>query len=445
MSDPGMTSIPSHKLARVANLAGAGARVGTNYLKHFGRKILHGDAPEEDLHSANAETVYRSFATLKGGPLKMAQMLSIDRNLLPKAYREKFALAQYSAPPLSYPLVAKTFRRELGRDPLDLFDEFCPVAAHGASIGQVHRARKDGRDYAVKIQYPGVATSVRSDLALVKPIALQMLGLKAADVEEYFHEVQERLLEETDYTLELQRSIDLSHRSAHLPGIRFPVYFPEWSSRRVLTMEWIDGLPLDRFADEEPGQEARDRVAQAIWDFYHHQVHSLLQFHADPHPGNFLVLPDGTVAVLDFGCTKTISPEFHRSYFELLKPDVLQSGDRFAAALTDLGILQPGDAPRLRLALIEKALEGSLLLSRPFHVARFDFGDPSYMESIFSLGERNRQDPDLLEIGPTRGPASALYLNRAYFGLYSLMGRLRARIRARIPDAGGFGAPPGKP
>ncbi|RFC46452.1 MAG: putative unusual protein kinase regulating ubiquinone biosynthesis, AarF/ABC1/UbiB family [Verrucomicrobia bacterium] len=435
MSDSGMTSIPSHKLARVASLAGAGAQVGANYLKHFGRKVLTGEAPEDDLHSANADAVYRSFATLKGGPLKMAQMLSIDRNLLPKAYRDKFALAQYSAPPLSYPLVAKTFRRELGCDPLELFDEFCPTAAHGASIGQVHRARKDGRDYAVKVQYPGVATSVRSDLALVKPIALQMLGLKAADIEEYFQEVQERLLEETDYELELQRSIDLSRRSAHLPGIRFPAYFPQWSSRRVLTMEWIEGLPLDRFADQEPRPEVRDRVAQAIWDFYHFQVHTLHQFHADPHPGNFLVLPDGAVTVLDFGCTKTITADFQRTYFELLKPDVLHNEARFADALTALGVLQPTDPPRLRRALLEKAREGSLLLSRPFHTELFDFGEAAYMESIFALGERNRQDPDLLEIGPTRGPASALYLNRAYFGLYSLMGRLRARIRAQIPGA----------
>ncbi len=435
MSDPGAPSIPSHKLARVASLAGAGAQVGANYLKHFSRKVITGEAPEDDLHSANADAVYRSFSTLKGGPLKMAQMLSIDRNLLPKAYRDKFALAQYSAPPLSYPLVAKTFRQELGCEPTELFDEFCPKAAHGASIGQVHRATKNGRAYAVKIQYPGVATSVRSDLALVKPIALQMLGLKSADIEEYFQEIQERLLEETDYDLELQRSMDLSKRSAHLPGIRFPEYFPQWSSRRVLTMEWIDGLPLDRFADQEPSQEIRDRVGQAIWDFYHFQVHTLHQFHADPHPGNFLVLPDAQVAVLDFGCTKSITPEFQRTYFELLRPSVLHDEARFAEALTALGVLQTTDAPRLRQVLLEKAKEGSLLLSRPFHVEQFDFGDASYMESVFALGERNRQDPDLLEIGPTRGPASALYLNRAYFGLYSLMGRLRARIRARIPEA----------
>jgi len=433
MSDTGAASIPSHKLARVASLAGAGAQVGANYLKHYSRKAITGEASENDLHEANAAAVYRSFSNLKGGPLKMAQMLSIDRNLLPQAYRDKFALAQYSAPPLSYPLVAKTFRQEMGCEPTQLFDDFCRNAAHGASIGQVHRATKDGRAYAVKVQYPGVAASLRSDLALVKPIALQVMGLKAADIEDYFQEVQERLLEETDYTLELQRSMDLSRRSAHLNDIRFPAYYPEWSSRRILTMDWIDGAPLDRFADHEPSQELRDRVGQAIWDFYHFQVHTLLQFHADPHPGNFLVLPEGQVAVLDFGCTKEITEDFRRTYFEILRPEILNQRDRFAEALSELGILLPTDSPRQREVLLEKAHEGTALLARPFHVEQFDFGDQSYMESIFALGDRNRQDPDLLEAGPSRGPASSLYLNRAYFGLYSLMGRLRARIRAQIP------------
>lgn len=434
MSDGGAPSIPSHKLARVASLAGAGAQVGANYLKHFSRKVITGEAPEEELHQANADAVYRTFSTLKGGPLKMAQMLSIDRNLLPQAYRDKFALAQYSAPPLSYPLVAKTFRQEMGCAPTDLFDEFCQTAAHGASIGQVHRAIKDGRAYAVKVQYPGVADSIRSDLAVVKPIALQILGLKPADIENYFQEVQERLLEETDYTLELQRSLDLSQRSAHLENIQFPAYFPQWSSRRILTMEWIDGTPLDRFADREPSQTARDRVAQAIWDFYHFQVHTLHQFHADPHPGNFLVVPDGRVTVLDFGCTKAITEDFRRTYFEILRPEVLHDDERFAEALTELGVLRNGDSPRRREVLIEKAREGTSLLARPFHVPEFDFSDPAYMDSIFALGDRNRQDPDLLEAGPNRGPASSIYLNRAYFGLYSLMARLRARIRARIPE-----------
>ncbi|MEO0448233.1 MAG: AarF/UbiB family protein, partial [Verrucomicrobiota bacterium] len=251
-------SIPSHKLARVASLAGTGARVGANYLKHYGKRAITGASSKEELHEANASAVYRTFSTLKGGPLKVAQMLSIDQNLLPQAYRSQFAQAQYSAPPLSYPLVVRTFRREFGKSPSEIFDDFEQNAAHGASIGQVHRARKGKHEYAIKVQYPGVADSLRSDLALIKPIALQMFGLKEADVATYFREVEERLLEETDYTTELQRSLDLSKRSSHLQGITFPQYFPEFSSQRVLAMEWIQGKPLDQFADREPSQDKKN-------------------------------------------------------------------------------------------------------------------------------------------------------------------------------------------
>ena len=151
-----------------------------NYLKHYGRQAISGRADSDALQERNASEVFRAFSELKGGPLKLAQMLSIDQSLLPPAYAKQFAKAQYSTPPLSYPLVVRTFRREFGKDPRDIFDSFEPQAAHAASIGQVHRATLRGRAFAVKVQYPGVAESLRSDLGVVKPIALQILGLPAS-------------------------------------------------------------------------------------------------------------------------------------------------------------------------------------------------------------------------------------------------------------------------
>ena len=191
----------------MAAFAGTGTRVGINYLKHYGQRSIGRAADENDLHERNAEAVYKTFSELKGGPLKVAQMLSMDDNLLPAAYAGQFSKAQYSAPPLSYPLVVRTFRREMGLGPLEVFDTFSETALHGASIGQVHKASKDGSDYAVKVQYPGVAESLRSDLRIIKPVALQLIGVRERDVEGYFREVEARLLEETDYTLELRRSM----------------------------------------------------------------------------------------------------------------------------------------------------------------------------------------------------------------------------------------------
>jgi predicted unusual protein kinase regulating ubiquinone biosynthesis (AarF/ABC1/UbiB family) len=427
-------SIPTHKLARVASLAGTGAQVGLNYLRYHGKRAITGDSDRTALHQANATQVYSTFSKLKGGPLKLAQMLSIDRNILPQAYIDEFSQAQYSAPPLSYPLVARTFRREFGKAPSELFDEFSQSAAHGASIGQVHRARRGDQHFAVKVQYPGVADSLKSDLRVVKPIAMQLFGLREKDLEPYFEEVEKRLLEETDYVTELARSIELSDASAHLHGVQFPQYFPDLSSRRILTMSWVDGLPLDRFADSNPSQEVRDKVGQALWDFYHFQIHELRQFHADPHPGNFLVGPDHTLYVLDFGCTKQMPEGFYEPYFRLLDPAILADPSAFEKSLEVLEILLPDDAKHEREVLYRNAHRGTEMLAKPFHLGSFDFGDPAYMEGVFKMAEENRREQDAHKVNPFRGTAHALYVNRAYFGLYSLMGRLKARIETRLPE-----------
>ena len=161
-------------------------------------------------------------------------MLSMDDPLMPAAYASQFSKAQYSAPPLSWPLVRRTIEREFGQPVEALFDDFTPQAAHGASIGQVHRASLRGQALAVKVQYPGVAESLTSDLRVVKPVALQMLGLREVDVAHYFKEVEARLKEETDYRMELRRSQELAAACTGLPDVRFPAFYPDRCSDRVL-------------------------------------------------------------------------------------------------------------------------------------------------------------------------------------------------------------------
>lgn len=427
--------IASSKLARSAAIAGAGAKVGLNYLKHYGRRVLTGESAESSeakLHEENAADVYRTFSELKGGPLKVAQMLSIDRNILPKAYSQHFAQAQYSAPPLSYPLVVRTFRREFGKEPRELFDTFSREAVAGASIGQVHRASKDGHEYAVKVQYPGVAESLQNDLRLVKPIALQVLGLRDRDVGAYFAEVEARLLEETNYALELERSMRLGADCAAVANVRFPKYYPELCRARVLTMDWVDGVPLDRFADSAATQEERDRIGQALWDFYNFQIHELRLFHADPHPGNFLVR-EGELWVLDFGCTKALPDGVYYQQFRFLDPTLLEFPAKLEAALEAIHLLLPGDTPDERVAVQRVFAESIALLALPFRTPEFDFGDATFLADIFAMGEQNSQNKVLRKMKGARGTPDSVYVNRAYFGLYSLLSRLRAKVRTQLP------------
>jgi predicted unusual protein kinase regulating ubiquinone biosynthesis (AarF/ABC1/UbiB family) len=425
-------SIRSTPLGRMAELAGTGARVGMNFLKYYGQRAVSPEsaAPglRADLDEVNARTVYASFSKLKGGPLKLAQMMSIDQNLLPPAYAAQFAQAQYSAPPLSWPLVRRTLEREFQQPVEALYDEFTPEAAHGASIGQVHGATRAGMKLAVKVQYPGVAESMRSDLRVIKPIALQMLGLREEDIAHYFAEVETRLLEETDYVVELQRSQAIAAACASLTGLRFPRFYPDRCSRRVLTMEWIDGLTLDRYADGPVSQSERNRLGQVLWDFFQHQIHELKLFHADPHPGNFLVDGEGRLCVLDFGCTRAISPEFHAIQFAFLNPALLESAAALEEALRAMEVLLPSDGPKQREKVTQLARHSIELLTRPFRAGRFDFADPGFFRAIYEMGDANRQDRDLLALRGARGRAESVYLNRAFFGLFSLLHRLRAEV-----------------
>lgn len=431
MSNKEQRSIPKHKLARAATLVRTGAKIGGNYAKYHARKQFSGVDDRDSLHRDNAEDTYAAFSSLKGGPLKVAQMLSIDQNILPQAYQDQFSQAQYSAPPLSYPLVVRTFRQEFGQSPDTLFDTFTRSAANAASIGQVHKATKGDQTLAVKVQYPGVAQSLKSDLRLVKPIATRMIGISPKDIDYYFKEVEERLLEETDYLLELERSVRLTELSKDL-DVRFPKYFPDWSGKRILTMEWIDGLPLDKWAHSDVDQATRNRIGQAMWDFYHFQVHELREFHADPHPGNFLVR-DNELYVLDFGCVKHLEEDFYQQYFQLLDMNQVLDDASFVSLLEDVGLILPKDSPADRILLRDLYRESIELLARPFTQEVFDFGNPDYVKEIYAFSERTQSDPEIKRVNTARGSRHAIYLNRAYYGLYNLLASIRAEIRAELP------------
>ena len=223
--------IPTSKLQRASKIVSTGAKVGVNYIKYYGERLSKSEEIAKDnLNKNNADDIYSGLKQLKGSALKVAQMLSMEKNILPQAYVEKFSLAQFSVPPLSSPLVVKTFKKYFGKAPDVIFDEFDANSVNAASIGQVHSAKKNGKDLAVKIQYPGVADSIKSDLSLVKPIAIKMFNIKGKDSDKYFKEVEDKLTEETDYSLEIKQSQEIAKACAHIPNILFPTYYKEYSS-----------------------------------------------------------------------------------------------------------------------------------------------------------------------------------------------------------------------
>lgn len=422
------TNIPTGKVERAGRFVSTGFKVGTNYLKHYTRKLMDPSVSKEQLHADNAEDIYDTLSNLKGSALKVAQMLSMDKGMLPKAYTERFALSQYSAPPLSGPLVVNTFVKTLGKTPTELYDQFEMQARNAASIGQVHKAVKWNKELAVKIQYPGVANSVKSDLRIVKPFAIRIVGMNEVDMDKYFDEIEGKLLEETDYKLELQRSMEVSAQCAPIANLVFPVYYPALSSERIITMDWLSGYHLKEFLERNPSQKVRDKIGQALWDFYQFQVHALKKVHADPHPGNFLMRDDGTVAVFDFGCIKEIPEDFYINYFLLTNKEVLKDEARRKEIYTNLEMIHPSDTEKEIIFFSGLFQQMINLLTLPFTVAEFDFGDESYFTEIYAYMDYLYNLKEVRDSKVARGSRHSLYINRTYFGLYSILSDLKAKV-----------------
>ena len=423
-----LDKIPTSKIERATKLVATGLKVGVNYAKYYGNKIAKSEEEaREKLNEDNATDIYNGLKELKGSALKVAQMLSMEKSILPSAYVEKFSLSQFSVPPLSGPLVVKTFKKYFKKTPKEVFDTFTAESVNAASIGQVHKATKDSKTLAVKIQYPGVANSISSDLAMVKPIAMKMFNIKGEGSDEYFKEVENKLLEETNYVLELEQSNQIVNACKHIPNLKFPKYYPEFSSDRILTMDWMDGVHLSEFTNKEQSQEILNKLGQALWDFYMYQIHVLKKVHADPHPGNFLVSNKNKLIVIDFGCMKEVPEEFYLPYFELATRENIDNPEFFESKLYELEILRKDDSEEEIIFFKELFYELLSLFTQPFQNEKFDFSDENFFGKIAELGQKYAKSTELRKMNGNRGSKHFIYINRTFFGLYNLMHDLKAK------------------
>ena len=421
-------SIPTGKISRATRLVRTGVKVGINQLKYYGDTLVDPQNAKEKLNQNNASDIYDGLKNLKGSALKVAQMLSMEKNILPKAYVEQFSLAQFSVPPLSAPLVRKTFFKYFGKHPEDLFDTFNSKSIAAASIGQVHQASKDGKKLAIKIQYPGIADSISSDLAMVKPVAIKMFNIKGKDSDKYFEEVEQKLLEETNYILEVKQSQQMIADCKHIEHLIFPDYYPNFSNHRIIAMDWIDGEHLSEFTKVNTNKVLSDKLGQALWDFYMYQMHELKRVHADPHPGNFLVTSKGELVAIDFGCIKVIPDSFYIPYFELAIPENINNPEIFTKKLYELEILTPTDTPEEIEFFSTLFHEMLSLFTQPMHKKTFDFSDEAFFSKVADLSEKYSKDTQLRKMNGNRGSKHFLYINRTFFGLYNLMNDLGAKV-----------------
>jgi predicted unusual protein kinase regulating ubiquinone biosynthesis (AarF/ABC1/UbiB family) len=419
-------NISTSKVGRSAKFVKTGFKIGGNYIKHYSKKLFNPEMDKTELNEDNAADIYESLSELKGSALKVAQMLSMDKNLLPQAYVDKFSQSQYNAPPLSGPLIVQTFKKYLGKTPDRIFDKFNVRSSNAASIGQVHQAELKGKKLAVKIQYPGVGDSISSDLKLVKPFAFRMLGMSEKELDVYIKEVEERLLEETDYELEVRRSIEFSNACAGLDNVVFPKYYPELSSKRIITMDWLEGKHLREFLQTNPSQGLRNRIGQALWDFYNFQQHELRAVHADPHPGNFMITPEGKLGIIDFGCIKEMPEDFYYPFFSLTRASLINNRQETIKAFRQLGMIHPDDTPGQIEFYYKMYWQMIGLFAKPYITDHFDFGKTSFFDELYGFGEKVSKMPEFKQ---ARGVKHFIYVNRTNFGLYNILHELKAEVK----------------
>jgi len=414
---------PASKLERSTIFAKTGLKVGKNYAKYLADRVTGGDAEEQKraLNTQNAKDLFREFTHLRGTALKLAQSMSMDTGMMPDEFMEVMAEAQYNVPPMNRALVQKRIRDALGQMPALLFDSFEPEAMAAASIGQVHRARlDDGRDAAVKVQYPNVRETVQSDLAVARTLFKRLV--RGGDIDAHFEEVRNRLEEETDYLNEAD-NIAFFAEQYNRDGIVTPEPVSEYTTETVLTMTYVEGRHLDALLDADPDQDTRNHFGQLLWDFLHEQVagnHRTL--HADAHPGNFLFRDDGRLGVIDFGCVKTFPQAFRDDMLRLYRARMANDDDEIDRLLHRLDILHDDLSDEIRDEVRHFFDRYGSLIVEPYRQSEFDFGDPDFRERLHDCF---KQASALREVV---GSPHFIFLNKALVGLLNLLTQLKPRI-----------------
>ncbi|WP_426305366.1 ABC1 kinase family protein [Acidovorax facilis] len=424
------------RLARGTITGLAAARIGMAQLGH--RVRTPSAQAQADHEAALGRILFGALGQLRGSALKVSQLLSMHPGLLPDGVRQELARAHHQAPPLNRALVGRVFRQAFGQEPEALFEHFEPTAFAAASLGQVHRAQLAGHGtVAVKVQYPGIAATITSDMQLMRA-ALRALAhtdmpLPANTVvDSVMTEIEATLLREVDYLQEAEQLRWFAQHAA-LPGVVLAQPILSHTRAQVLTQQFLPGQHLQDWLASQPTQQQRDLAGQHLWDWFMHCIFVLGRVHADPHPGNFLFAPDGTVGVLDFGCTRSLSAGFRaqvtRAWSALLRPPTDAQRDALVLqAYQALGLVNAGlTVPAYTAELAPALADMQAWQMEPFTQAVFDFGAKT--PPPITAGRHQRVLGEHLAQVPGEMPA----FERMWMGLMHLLTGLGARVHTHCP------------
>ena len=409
------------RFVRVGGLVG---RVGVSMLGAQATGLLR-DGPTQQLKKAenmirNAVRIADTLGEMKGAAMKVGQMLSLHEGLLPPEVSAALSVLQKGAPSVSFEVMERELHREL--DNFDaLFESLQPEAFAAASIGQVHRGvLRDGREVAVKIQYPDAERMVRADLKNLRVLLGNLVGLFTdIDFEPIWEEVKERLFEELDYLKEADNIRRAATMPANNANIIVPGVVQEATSRRVLTMEFVDGIPPAEAVSDRYPRHLRDQWGVNLFEFTLRGLFEHRFLHADPNFANFAFREDGKVAVYDYGCMKEISVDIAAGYAGLMDAVIHRRKAAIPELLQKMGVFKEGDAPLPRdmtdpyVDLVQDIVRAS---------PPYTFGeDSSIYETLYEWGMSNFQDATDI-----RFPRDIVFIDRTLAGLFGNLGKLRA-------------------
>lgn len=410
MSDDEGTKVSTGRFSRLAKLASLSARLSGELVSR-GVRRLAGDEATSLLGSAAAEKVVATLGDLKGLAMKVGQAMSMDPEFLTPEVRAVVAKLQNQAPPMPFSTVKAVVESELGRPLGEAYSRFEEHAVASASLGQVHRAvTHQGLPVAVKVQYPDIAEALHADLDNIRSM-VDVMGASSGMPQSraYYGEMRQAFLDELDYRLEAERAQLFVSRIEAFEDLRAPHVLMELTSGKVLTMEFLEGEPLRSVLHHKEGLSNERRFAlarqliRAVWGPF---LRSGL-VHADPHPGNFLAMPDGRLGILDFGAVKQMSERWTTGTVEMTRTLVEgRTVDAFAACQRNGFELDDENEAR---PFVQEVVA---IATRPLTAPFFDYGQAGTSRLM-----RQHFLKHALTLKRMRPPREALQFFRAVGGL----------------------------
>jgi predicted unusual protein kinase regulating ubiquinone biosynthesis (AarF/ABC1/UbiB family) len=407
-------------------------KVASAQAKGYLKRKLGDRAREEhyrsQTHEETAQIILDALGQLKGVSVKIAQQIALGMPFLPQEYLEKMWQSFSAIPPINRPLIRKIIRQELGAYPEEIFDAFESVPFGAASLGQVHRAVYGGEQIALKVQYPGIGKSIDTDIRLLR-FGLKRLA-KGESVEHLIAEIEARLHEEIDYTLEAENTRFFRENLA-MEDIVIPAVYPAISTSKILATSFVEGIDFETLLSRTLPQETIDHYAQLIFDSFFVSLYRLRQIHADPNPGNFLFLEEGKLGMIDFGCVKRIDEGFLQSFTTLhlsLIDEIPE--EEIVRQYVDLRMIDEASMEEMLLFYREVIKPLDQLYIEIFHEDHYDFKvhtdfSKRGFDTIMTIQQKQLHTVNKLN-------EDFLFLDRTLLGYYAMFERMGARIDTRF-------------